>query len=76
MPGTARVLMSKSKEGKATIAAVGSYLEDLDWDDPSIPLRMRHFLLEAEAYANGISEGLNDEAELKALILHANLTCC
>ena len=62
-------LVLEYQAGKTTLSTVRSYLEDVDWDDETISPPERSFLLEAEAYVNGISEGLNDEAELRALIV-------
>lgn len=63
-----QTLLSNYLRGKASLEQVRLYVEDVDWDDTSLPQKERVLLLQVEAYLAGLDEGFNEEADLKAHI--------
>ncbi|MDO8751247.1 MAG: hypothetical protein Q7K03_08910 [Dehalococcoidia bacterium] len=54
--------------GKAPLALVRRFIEDVDWDAPNLPSEERSMLLKIEAYLTGIDETFNDESDLQEFL--------
>ena len=57
--------------GNVSLEQLRDFVEDVDWDDPSIPEDERDVLLNVEVRLVGFDEGFNEEADIGAFLANA-----
>lgn len=62
------LILSGFALGQVAVEAVRALVEDVDWDDPSVPEDERSVLLGIDARLTGMDEGYNDIGDLKAWV--------
>lgn len=65
------LILSEYVFGHIALGRVREYVDDVDWDDRLLGQDERALLLKVEAYLVGIDDGLNDEADLKEMVLQS-----
>lgn len=64
----AELLLSTYARSAISLEHLRQRVEDIDWDDPAMPLDERRCFLHVEALLAGIDEGYNDEGDLKSFL--------
>lgn len=74
------VLLSNYVLRRTSLEVLKAFIEDIDWDDMTIPRDERTILLNVEARLAGIDENLNEESDIRdylitsTFIVYTNVT--